>query len=344
VVFEISDMKIFTFILLAVITLFAGWFLIVRGLLTLLNQHDAESFPHVQGQVLSSQVTITHGSKGRVYYHPSIHYMYNVDGRVYSAWRYRYDGRPTDSESANAIVEEHPAGSSLEVYYRPQNPADALLSPGVESGDVGLFFFVATLVAFLLWATTNSGREIDWPWTSPLVAGGMMVTTEMMVVRVRLPRFQPLSVALLTTTVLCVLAAMLSLFAFATASPWTVWRWSIAVVFLSGGIVYLWQFINVYFGKQDLVIDEGARTIQLPLTYGRREQISMSFLKVRSVVLNKVQHQRKNGVYYTYLVTLEMMDNTEQKLIDLNQARAESLAAWLKAKFGFIGETQVLDA
>lgn len=91
------------------------------------------------------------------------------------------------------------------------------------------------------------------------------------------------------------------------------------------------------------MIDEGARTVLLPLTYGRREQSPISFSQVRSVVIDKVRHQTKNGVYYTYMVALDMTDNSEQKLIDLNQTRAASLASWLKAKFGFTGEPLVLD-
>jgi len=198
---------------------------------------------------------------------------------------------------------------------------------------------------FFLWLIlAKGGKEIIWPWQSAQVAGGMEVITEMMVVRVRLPRFLPLSMGFVTAAILCIVAAGLSLFACPSISPWTVWQCSIACILLGGAAVYVWQFLNIRSGKQDLVIDASARTILLPLTYRRREQNPIPFSQIRSVVIDKVRHQTKNGVYYTYMVALDMADNSEQKLIDLNLIRAESLASWLKGKFGFTGETPVLDA
>jgi hypothetical protein len=337
-------MKIFPLILLAAVAGFFGWFVVVFSLSALLKQHEAESFPHVQGEVLSSQVTTTRGSKGHINYHPSIRYRYDMDGQEYTGWRYRYDGHPTDSDSANEIVSAHPAGSAIDVYYRPGYPEDCLLCPGVDQPDVGMFFFLAAIIMFFLWLIiAKGGKEIIWPWEGTLVAGGVNIITEMMVVRVRLPRYQPLSMGLITMVILCAVAAGLALFAFPSISPWTVWQCSITGILLGGAAVYGWQFLNIRSGKQDLVIDEGARTIQLPLTYGRREQNPISFSQVRSVVIDKVRHQTKNGVYYTYMVALDMTDNSEQKLIDLNQTRAGSLASWLKGKFGFTGEPLVLD-
>jgi hypothetical protein len=206
-----------------------------------------------------------------------------------------------------------------------------------------MFFFMATALMFLIWLImAKSGKEIIWPGQGVLVAGGMEVITEMMVVRVRLPRFLPLSMGFATIAILCAVAAALSLFAFPAISPWTVWQCSIAGILLGGGAVYAWQFLYLRSGKQDLVIDEGARTVWLPLTYGRREQTPVPFSQVRSVIIDKVRHQAKNSVYYTYMVALDMMDNSEQKLIDLNETRADSLASWLRGKFGFTGSTPIL--
>ena len=193
-------MKIFPLILLAAVAGFFGWFVVVFSLSNLLKQHEAESFPHVQGEVLSSQVTTTRGSKGHINYHPSIRYRYNVDGQEYTGWRYRYDGHPTDSDSANEIVSAHPAGSAIDVYYRPGYPEDCLLCPGVDQPDAGMFFFFAAIIMFFLWLIiAKGGKEIIWPWEGALVAGGVNIITEMMVVRVRLPRFQPLSMGLITS-------------------------------------------------------------------------------------------------------------------------------------------------
>lgn len=328
-------MKIFTFILLAVFFVLMFWMFDVRGVRVLLLQHNSETFPHVQGEILSSEVTTTRGSKGQVYYHALISYQYNVDGTDYTGYRYRYDGHPTDSASVNAVVGDHPQGSAVNVYYNPRDPADALLSPPVDTKDVATLFFVNSMVMLFFWMVVKAGRDLTWLWRNSDVAGGVKIITEMMVTRVRLPRFQPLDIGLLAGGILCVLAAAVIAFGWTSVVPWVAGEWSLAAVLLGGFAAYAWQFSNLQSGKRDLVIDEAARTIQLPLTYGRRAQTSVSFSEIRSVLMNKIRHQTKTGVYYTYMVTLQMKDDSEQKLINLNQQRATSLWEWLNGKFGF---------
>jgi len=117
----------------------------------------------------------------------------------------------------------------------------------------------------------------------------------------------------------------------------------LTIILLGGAAAYGWQYRNVHSGKQDLVINFAARTVQLPLTYKRRELMTLPFADIRQVVLNKVRHQSKGGAYYTYIVTLEMKDGILQSLVNLNEARAESLAAWLNEKFGLNASAPVLN-
>lgn len=327
-------MKIFTFILMAVLFAFFSWALVFLNVRTLFRQHAAESFPHVQGTVLYGQVTVTHGSKGSVHYHVHITYRYSVDGINYTGGRYRYDGHPSGSDAANEVVAEHPVGSVVDVYYNPQDPTDTVLSAPVDTADVSMLFFTTPMTFLFLWMLLKTGREIDWPWDGPPKVGGVKIITEMMVTRVRLPRYGPLSVTLLGAAILFVTGGVLIQFGLMQMPPWVAGQFCLAGVLLGVAAIYAWQFMNIHSGKQDLVIDEGSRTIQLPLTYKRRAQTPISFSEVRSVRLNKVRHQSKNRVYYTYMVTLDMVNDSQQKLIDLNQTRAESLAAWLKEKLG----------
>ncbi len=108
-------------------------------------------------------------------------------------------------------------------------------------------------------------------------------------------------------------------------------------------MAYGWQYWKVHSGRQDLVIDEGARTIQLPLTYKRRTQTPVPFSEIQAVALEQVGRQRKGRAYYNYLVTLKMKDGSVQNLISMNQARAEALAAWLEEKLGVARVTPVLN-
>ncbi|HTV40827.1 MAG TPA: DUF3592 domain-containing protein [Candidatus Sulfotelmatobacter sp.] len=332
-------MRILTYILLTAMLTAMVWIIDVPALHVLLLQHRAESFPHVQGTVLYSQVTKTIGSKGHVQYHPLIGYRYTVGDQDYRWACYRYDGHCYPSGSAWQIVESHPPGSTVDVYYNPKNPADALLSPTVDKPDVAIIFFGNALILVLVavvW-TTFSRASIACK-----MAGGVRIITEMMVTRLRLPRYQPSSIALLATAILSLLAAAAIAFGL-LSPPWIAGEWLLPIVLIGGAAVYAWQYMDVQSGKRDLVIDESSRTVQLPLTFGRREQTPVSFSQIRAVLSNKVRHRTKNGVYYTYMVTLEMTDSTQQKLIDLSLKRAQSLTIWLVEKFGVPEKTVELD-
>ena len=336
-------MKYFNVILLGAVCAFTFWAFVVREVEVLMRQHLAESFPSIQGEVLSSRVTTTTGSKGSIHYHVSIVYQYVVDGQTYVARRYRYDGHPDNENAANAIVQEHPAGSKVAVFYNPRDPRDTVLSPAVDNEDVYLLFLFAPLTLFLLWTLLNAIQRIDWPGSSPQVAGGIKLISEMRYTRVRLPRYQPLMLGLAALGALSLLAGILMAAGAVSGPPLTVGAELLAGVSLSAGLVYGWQYWKVHSGQQDLVIDEGARTIQLPLTYKRREQPRLQFSEIREVAMEKVRHQRKGDAYYTYLVKLEMKDGSQQDLVNTKLSRAKGFAAWLKEKIGLAGTPPVLN-
>jgi hypothetical protein len=288
---------------------------------------------------LSSQVTITHGSKGSIHYHPSIQYQYAVAGMSYNSWRYRYDGHPTDQASVNGIVAACPRGAAVDVYYNPNDPMDAVLSPAVDTQDVSMLFVFAPVNLLLIWLLMGAIRQAD---LGNPAAGGVKVISEMMATRVRLPRYSPWLPGLLTAGALSLLAGIL-IATGALHPPWDAGELCLPVVLLGGAAAYLGQELKIRSGRQDLVINEADRSLQLPITYKRQERPPISFSQIKAVVLDKVRHKSRNSVYYTCLVTLEMKDGSLEKLMDTSQKRAESLAAWLKEKFGLQGDTPILN-
>jgi hypothetical protein len=336
-------MKYVTVILYGALCALIFWLFYVQTVEVLVRQHWAESFPSIQGEVLSSRVTTTRGSKGGIHYHVSIAYQYVVDGQTYEGRRYRYDSHPDNVEVVSAIVQAHPAGSTVAVYYNPRDPRDAVLSPMVDAEDVFILFLFTPVILFLLWALLNAIQQIDWPGSSPPVAGGVNLISEMRCTRVRLPRYPPLMLGSAAFGALSLLAGILMAAGAVSGPPLTVGAELLAGVALGASLVYGWYYWKVHSGQQDLVIDESARTIQLPLTYKRREQPPLQFSEIREVAMKKVRHQRKGGAYYTYLVTLEMKDGSLQDLVNTKQSRAEAFAAWLKEKFGLAGTSPVLN-
>ena len=323
-------MKFIQVLLIGGLLVFFGW-IIIKSEEATRRQHDSEAFPHVTGVVESSSVTTTHTSKGGTHYHVHIGYRYVVAGLSYFSYLYRYDGHPTDGTSVNAILAKHPPGAAVEVYYNLQNPEDAVLSTGVDASDVAMPFLMAGMGLFLLGGIFPLIREFFS--VSNAEAGGIKIISEMLVTRARLPRFEPIKLGVMTAAGLCVLAALLIMTS-VLQPPWPAGQWSVAGVVLGAGAVYAVQYFKIRSGYQDLVIDEAGRTVQLPLTYKRRERTPISFADIRSVMLNKVRHQSRNRVYYTYLVVLELKNNAQEKLVDLKLARAKGFASWLKEKLG----------
>jgi hypothetical protein len=336
-------MKYFTVILLVALWGFVFWLIDVQGVEALMRQHAAESFPSTQGTVLHSRVTTTRGSKGSIHYHVSIVYQYVVDGETYVGGRYRYDGHPGNEGVVNAVVGSHPAGSAVDVYYNPMDPRDTVLSPTVDAQDVYILFLFTPVSLVLLWVLLNAVQQLDWPGGSQAVAGGAKLISEMRFTRVRLPRYQPLMLGLAALAALSLLAGILMAASVVSGPPLTAGVESLAGILLGSGLVYGWFYWQVQSGCKDLVIDESARTLQLPLTYKRREQPPLPFSEIREVAMKKIRHQRKGGAYYTYLVTLEMKDGSQQDLVDMKLSRAEAFAAWLKEKFAMPGTAPVLN-
>jgi hypothetical protein len=338
-------MKYVPLILLAGMLVFFIWVVEVRGVMALVRQYEAESFRQVQGEVTSSEVTVTYGSKGSVYHHVHITYRYSVDGLDhYTGRRYRYDGHPTDEAGANAVVQAHPPHSAVTVYYNPANPADALLAPGVDNRDVSLLFLMTPICLFFMWLLWRAGKQTGWPWSGAAVAGGVKLIEEnRMVTRLRLPRYDAISIGLLTTAGLLLLAGILLVSAFENAPPLAAGAWFLVGVLTLGGVVYAWFAVPAHSGRQDLVVDEASRTLQLPMTYGRQPEPPLGFGEITGVALDKIKHSGKRGPYYTYRVTLQRKNGGLEKLVELNQSRAEELAGWLRAKLGLAGESVILN-
>ena len=159
--------------------------------------------------------------------------------------------------------------------------------------------------------------------------GGVKLITDRSISRVRLPRYQPVTVGSIALVSLVLVAAPIAAF----VPQWPL-IWLFACVVLGTGLVYGWQFARVHSGMQDLVIDESVQTVQLPRTYRRREQPTLAFSAIKAVVLDKVtNHTKGGGVYYTFVVVLEMTDGTLQRLGELNEVKAGELASWLNGKF-----------
>ena len=115
----------------------------------------SQAWPAVPGTVLESAVRRYGRSvETRWRYYPAVRYRYEVEGRAYTGRRLYFDEMAWASRSSAArLAHKYPPGATVTVRYDPDDPARALLEPGLSGAGnygvvgcalvvVGLFFVV----------------------------------------------------------------------------------------------------------------------------------------------------------------------------------------------------------
>lgn len=125
----------------------AGWFVFsvygdVKAVQTLF-------WPSADGTVISGEVAVVHSTKGASKSKPIIRYSYSVDGQEYESDRYSSTVARGSSFWAKEVVDQHPAGSAIKVYYNPENPAKSLLDRGFQKDDLVMTFLSLGILAML---------------------------------------------------------------------------------------------------------------------------------------------------------------------------------------------------
>jgi hypothetical protein len=325
---------IFGFILLLSLFGVFIWWVDVRMIRVFVAQYQTESFPSVKGEILSGTVTQWTGSKGSIHYRPSFSYRYEVNGQVYEGKRYRYDGHPSfyDEVEANQVVAAHPKGSEIDVYYDPNNSINAVLSRGLDTQDLGFPFVFGSMTFVFLSILVKLGKEIDWQGKGQPIAGGVKIIHDRMTLRVRLPRYQPGVMSSMVAYFLSIIAGAFLQNRHIDYPPIRLGLLTLIIIIIVSMTVYFFLQNKNESGSQDLVIDEGMGTFELPLTYKRKQRKSLAFTDVASV---KVEKGRKS--FYT--VKLEFRNDSPQIVTILNKEKAESFAVWLREKLRIKSES-----
>jgi hypothetical protein len=122
-------------------------FVNVKALWGLSSQFRSSVFPHVRGRIVRSQVVSEEGNRRRLSSHAvALGYQYQVDGKSYESSNYRFNKtRSHHEDTVRKTVAARPTGSEVDVYYDPKDPAQAVLSPGLNASD---FVFLHLLVPF----------------------------------------------------------------------------------------------------------------------------------------------------------------------------------------------------
>jgi len=322
---------LFALIMLGTILVFdgyLGW--------TACRQIRAQNYPTAAGVVTHSEVEGHGGRHGN--YSPNVQYKYAVAGKTYSSNRYRFGDVYAVEGKAHQIVAEYPVGKQVPVYYNPDNPADALLQPGVDGGDLFLATFLLPFnLVMLVIGSLMAGKV--WRGSTKAPAGGAKMWDDGFQVRVRLSYVKPFVIA----AVVAGLLAFGSLFVaigFGGAHPpmaVMVVAWYVILVgALLGYIGCRWRLAQ---GGSDLVIDTTAQQVTLPRILGRKTEVAIPTRVITAIEVQKVEKRGSHGeIYYCYVPTFVFTDangaTCHEKLVEwFDQACAEELAAWLREQF-----------
>ncbi|RUL74560.1 DUF3592 domain-containing protein [Dyella choica] len=163
--------------LFSLVFIFIGVGIISFGKNTAAKAKQSLSWPSTEGEIAHSAVlyqTDTSNDQGDAFdtqtdtsntiratstYKADIVYRYKVRGKSYSSSKISFMDFASTNNRAQSVVNRYPDNSTVQVYYNPANPADAVLEPGDASGitllyAIGSLFAVAGLF-FLLMSLTG---------------------------------------------------------------------------------------------------------------------------------------------------------------------------------------------
>jgi hypothetical protein len=132
-----------------------GLILIYTYFRNLARVREAEGWPISQGMILESRVkedsSIDSDGFTSSHYYPEVRYLYRVLGSEYEGTKITFGPTSGNTQSrAMQAISKYPKGSTVTVYYDPEQPSKAvlertlsksLLVSGVIFIAIGIFFF-----------------------------------------------------------------------------------------------------------------------------------------------------------------------------------------------------------
>ncbi len=104
----------------------------IGGAVNFVHAKASMSWPAVNGVVDRSDIVEGSGRRGNRTYKAEINYSYIVDGQRYHGNKCTtLETRWTSPAGAARVQSQYPVGAAVDVFYDPQDPARAVLEPGV---------------------------------------------------------------------------------------------------------------------------------------------------------------------------------------------------------------------
>ena len=296
----------------------------------IIQQVRARSYPHVAGRILKSTIKLCQsGSDGTGLwdYEPDVQFSFTVNGIEYTGNRYRYSRRRTWKFSESAARALLPKGEEVAVYYNPRDPADAILSPGVSGPDVFLLLCLLPFNVVVLIGTIGCVQLVR-----SRVTYGMAVWGNGRVVRAGVHRWSPAAGASLAAGAV----AFILIFAIGvpTGGNPSVLIASLGwlIVLAAAGLAWQASVRALATGTRDLVINREDRTLTLPVTWARKEPLTIPWESLSSIEVEDTPDDSETR-HYAVVAVLTHADGTttrERLTEPQTEPEANALAAWVR--------------
>jgi len=133
-----------------------GVLLIVLNIRSKKKSEASQGWPATTAKILKSEVRKERGMEdedgsANYYFVPHIEYEYEVGGSVYKGKKFSFGSHPSFSQQAKAhtYLAQYPLEASVNVYYDPANPQEAVLERIARSSKLGMIMGIVMLVVGL---------------------------------------------------------------------------------------------------------------------------------------------------------------------------------------------------
>jgi hypothetical protein len=251
-----------------------------------------------------------------------IAYQYTVNGIQYKGSQFHYtDGlQKLSLAAAKHVTAAYPIGASTDVYYNPQDPSDAVLSPGLGAYDFVAFYdslpFFMLSLAYLMIVLQWLRRLLKFP------GGAVKLVRRGRSLYVGISGAWPSASAFAS-----------SFFPFLLARPIIEGRSEPLLAQILTSFFGLGIAATVYYfwRKEELIINENASTIELPKGRRRKERVTLFFPDISDIIVEEEIGRKQHRFIPTLIVRGRA--HTKFQLGDLgSRRRATEFSAWLRQK------------
>ncbi|MHA2251186.1 MAG: DUF3592 domain-containing protein [Candidatus Kariarchaeaceae archaeon] len=126
---------------------------------TAILAYESNEWEKTSGTVILSEMRTSTDSDGLPSYRPDIRYNYVVEGREYSSSAIYVGGKVGEGlYYTERLLEKYPVGSSLTVFYNPQDHSQSVIEPGLKDPHVEPLFqyFFLFVLALIILAVSKS--------------------------------------------------------------------------------------------------------------------------------------------------------------------------------------------